>query len=60
MRFPGKVVIEMTRYAIRTRKGVRTSEESPVYRVKQTYSNYQFFSVRTREEIQDLVSGGGR
>ena len=58
MRFPAKVVIEMTRHVVRTRDTGRTSQVSPVYRVVQTYGHYQFFSVRTQEEIRDMVSGG--
>src|SRR5882672_2951050 len=58
MRFPAKVVIEMTRYVVRSLDTGRTSQVSPVYRVVQTYGHYQFFSVRTQEEIRDMVSGG--
>ena len=60
MRFPAKVVIEMTRHVVRSRDTGRTSKVSPVYRVEQTYDHYQFFSVRTQEEIRDMISGAPR
>jgi len=55
MRFPSEVRIEMRRYRVPGRAG-RTYDATPVYQVRQTYTNYRFFSVRTAAEIQDLFA----
>jgi hypothetical protein len=60
MRFPGKVVITLTELAIPGEDGATPFDESPVYRIEQTYANYRFFSVRTLDEIQAIVSGPSR
>ena len=57
MRFPGAVLIVLSRYVIPGRDETQRYQESTVYRIGQTYTNYQFFTVRTREDIQGIVSG---
>ena len=57
MRFPGKVVIALTEFVVPGEGGSAPFDESPVYRIEQTYTNYRFFSVRTRDEIRAIVSG---
>jgi hypothetical protein len=58
MRFPGKVAIALTEFVV-PGEGA-PFDESPVYRIEQNYTNYRFFSVRTRDEIRALVSGPSR
>src|SRR5262245_49399948 len=57
MRFPGQVDIQMSSYTIPQDAVTELHKESSVYHVQQVYTNYQFFNVRTKEEIRDLVSG---
>jgi hypothetical protein len=56
--FPAAIVT--TRRQCTAKPGGRgiKSRCSPVYTVNQTYSNYRFFSIRTREEIHEFLSGG--
>ena len=55
MRFPGRVVATRTSYAVETRDGKPSQRTTPEFRVTQTYKRYQFFGVRTQEEIQNVV-----
>jgi hypothetical protein len=55
MRFPSEVLIEMRRYRVPGRHG-RESDSERVYRVRQEYADYRFFSVRTEQEIKALFS----
>lgn len=55
MRFPGRALIVRTDVTIPGEAA--PFDESPVYRVEQTYTNYRFYGVRTREEIRAIVEG---
>jgi len=55
MRFPSEVLIERSRFAVPGHRG-RPFEAARVYRVRQTYVDYRFFSVRTAEEIRRILS----
>jgi hypothetical protein len=55
MRFPGRVVIARTAFIVPGEAA--PFDESPVYRVEQSYTNSRFFAVRTRDEIAAIVSG---
>jgi hypothetical protein len=57
MRFPTEVTIERSRYTVPGRRG-RLFDRTIVYRVRQTYDDYRFFSVRTADEIRSILSGG--
>jgi hypothetical protein len=57
MRFPGRVVIERTTHSVRDKAGKGSVRKTVVYRVIQLYTNYQFFGVRTTEQIQRIVGG---
>ncbi len=52
MRFPGRVEIDLTRYAIPGEGRAQPFRRELIYNVKQIYSAYEFFSVRTAEEIR--------
>ena len=56
MRFPSKVVV--TRDTYRVKPGIywKKVKRFRDHKVVQTYKNYKFFSVRTREEILRLVN----
>jgi len=56
MRFPSEVLIKKSRFTVPGRRG-KSFESTRVYRVRQTYSNYRFFSVRSAEEIRSILSG---
>ena len=56
MRFPSRVVTRRSRYQIRETSKGRKSVEWPLFKVEQTYSSYQFYGVRTSEQIRDLVN----
>jgi len=58
MRFPGKVTITGVRGRIAIRRGKRVAEEQTLFTVTQVYTNYHFFSVRTREAIQSIGRAG--
>lgn len=60
MRFPGKVVSTLNEYRIRKRHDRREPVETKVYEVTQSYYDYFFFSVRTRDEIRAIVGHGAR
>ena len=55
MRFPSEVRIDMRRYRVPGHRG-REFDSVPVYRVRQVYTDYRFFSVRTADEISALFS----
>ncbi len=52
MRFPGRVEIDLTRYVIPGEGRTQAFRTEHIYNVEQVYSDYQFFSVRTAEEIR--------
>ena len=56
MRFPSEVLIEKSRFTVPGRRG-KPFETALVYRVRQSYSDYRFFSVRSAEEIRSILSG---
>lgn len=58
MRFPGKASIVRTEFTVPG--AAAPVDESLVYRVEQSYSNYRFFHVRSRDEIRAIVSGPSR
>ena len=58
MRFPSEVRIEMRRYRVPGRRG-HDSDSDRVYKVRQTYTDYRFFSVRTEGEIKAMFSAPG-
>lgn len=59
MRFPGRVTITRTQSKVRGGKRDFPLVEHEILRVTQEYSGYEFFSVRTAEEIGRFVSGDG-
>jgi len=56
MRFPSEVRIELRRYRV-PGAGGRDFDSVPVYQVRQAYTGYRFFSVRTAGEIKAMFSG---
>ena len=56
MRFPSEVLIEKSRFTVPGRRG-KAFDMTHVYRVRQSYSDYRFFSVRSAEEIRSILSG---
>lgn len=56
MRFPSEVVTRGVRYEAWAHEGDSGYREFPVFRLEQAYDNYQFFGVRTAEEIERLVA----
>jgi hypothetical protein len=58
MRFPSEVRIELRRYRVPGHRG-RESDSELVYKVRQAYTNYRFFSVRTAGEIKAMLAGQG-
>ncbi len=58
MRFPGRVELRRTRYTPYRRRGTWRSEERRLLKVRQAYRNYEFFGVRTAEEIFGFISTG--
>jgi hypothetical protein len=56
MRFPSDVLIEKSRFRVPGRRG-KPFDTTLVYRVRQSYSDYRFFSVRSTEEIRSILSG---
>jgi hypothetical protein len=56
MRFPSEVLIELRRYRVPGHGG-REFDSAPVYQVRQAYTGYRFFSVRTAGEIRAMLSG---
>jgi hypothetical protein len=57
MRFPGKTRIETVRCRIRGGIADDRYHESEIRAVEQTYRDYEFFTVRTAEEIRQIVFG---
>ena len=55
MRFPSEVRIERSRFTVPGRHG-RPFDTAPVFRVRQAYTDYRFFSVRTADEIRSILS----
>jgi len=55
MRFPGIVVIQRSAFSPTGFPGRATIEETPIYRITQTYKRYRFFRVLTRERIRSVV-----
>lgn len=55
MRFPSEVLIEKSRFRVPGRGG-KPFDTTLVYRVRQSYSDYRFFSVRSSEEIRSVLS----
>lgn len=58
MRFPGRVTIVRSVSTVLGGERDFPLRERELLRVTQKYSDYEFFSVRTREEIQRIVAGG--
>ncbi len=56
MRFPGDVLIRLTRYEVRGGGGSSGYREYPVYRLQQAYDDYRFFGVRTQAEIERILT----
>ncbi len=56
MTFPESVIIHRSRYKAREEKKKMVLVEWPVARITQSYANYRFFGVRTRDEIRAIVS----
>lgn len=59
MRFPSHVEITTTRFAVVSGSVHDELRESTVRKVTQDYSHFEFFSVRTRDEILRFVNGEG-
>jgi hypothetical protein len=57
LRLPSKVRIELDRYRVVERRELLTTKKYKLSRVEQTYTNYQFFNVRTTAEIRAIVDG---
>jgi hypothetical protein len=57
MRFPGTVELDRSRYRAFHRRGGWRYKRIPTLVVRQSYRKYEFFSVRTTEEIKSLVMG---
>jgi hypothetical protein len=57
MRFPSKVTIVQTRSKVHRGERDDPLSEYEILRVTQEYSDYEFFSVRSSEEIRRIVSG---
>lgn len=55
LRFPSWVEIRRTRFDVHNESGQRSATEHAIYRVRQEYSNYRFFSVRTLDEVRNYV-----
>lgn len=55
MRFPSEVTFSASGYVVSGRKRDSRLREVPLYQVRQTYDNYRFFGVRTREEVDGIV-----
>jgi hypothetical protein len=59
MRLPSHVEIRTTRSTVVPGAIHEVLRESTVRKVTQDYSRFEFFSVRTREEITHFVNGEG-
>jgi hypothetical protein len=57
MRFPSEIVIDRSRFRVKGRPDDRRVSDRLEFRVTQRYSNYQFFNVRTEDEVRALVFG---
>jgi len=57
LRLPSKVQIELDRYRVVERRELLSTKKYKLSRVEQTYTNYQFFNVRTTAEIRAIVEG---
>ena len=57
LRLPSKVQIELDRYRVVERRKSLSTKKYKLSRVEQTYTNYQFFNVRTTAEIRAIVDG---
>lgn len=57
MRFPSRVGIRRANFGLRGRPGTADFQASAVYRVSQNYSDYRFFGVRSRAEIEQRRRG---
>lgn len=57
LRLPSKVRIELGRYRVVERRKSLSTKKYKLSRVEQTYTNYQFFNVRTTAEIRAIVDG---
>jgi hypothetical protein len=60
MRFPGQVVAKRSTYHVVKVGNMPSLRERPVFEITQSYENYQFFGVRTEEEIGKKVRGEGQ
>lgn len=58
MRFPGRVVIERRRYQIVNPHSMKKYRAVRIFRIDQRYTDYRFFSIRTAEEILEIVLTG--
>ena len=55
LRFPSRVEIVRSRFDVHVENGHRSATEQTMYRVKQEYSDYRFFSVRTLDEVKNYI-----
>ncbi|MCP4039823.1 MAG: hypothetical protein GY733_22960, partial [bacterium] len=55
MRFPGRSLIQRTAHVVNARGDGSSRNERRVYQVSQTYKRYQFFSVRTADQVKAFV-----
>ncbi len=55
MRFPGRSLIKRTEHIVNARGEGSARRERPLYQVSQTYKRYQFFSVRTADQVRAFV-----
>jgi hypothetical protein len=56
MRFPGKVTIDRVVSTVLGGEREWRTRDRKVYHVTQEYSRYEFFSVRTEDEIRRIVA----
>ncbi len=57
MRFPGRVVAKRSTYHVANVGTMPSLRERQVFEITQRYENYQFFGVRTEEEISKRIKG---
>ena len=59
MRFPTHVEITKTRFSVVSGRRQEKLRESTVQKVTQDYSHFEFYSVRSSDEIMRFVNGEG-
>jgi len=55
LRFHSRVEITRSQFDVQVENGHRTATDRLIYRVRQDYSDYRFFSVRTVDEVRDYI-----